>query len=104
MWPTPVYENPYNVGRHLRRRGIIGTVLGTWVQREPPDDPLSDDLKEYGFSGLSSIPSLCHVGVARRGGSPVLIALLKRDATTDDIVQTINEIVVISSRIQEDSK
>jgi len=102
-WPTPVYENPYNLGRHLRRRGITGKVLGTWVQREPPDDPLSEDLKEYGPPRLSSIPSLCHVGVAKRGGSPVLIALLKGDATTDDIVQTINEIVIMSSRIQEGS-
>lgn len=100
-WPSPVYENPYNLGRYLRRRGITGTALGTWVQREPPDDPLSDDLKEYGSPRLSSISSLCHVGVAKRGGSPVLIALLRRDATTDEIIQTIDEIAVMSGKIQE---
>lgn len=46
-WPSPIYENPYNLGRYLRRRGTTGTLLGNWVQPEPPDDPLSDDLKKY---------------------------------------------------------
>lgn len=70
------------------------------MQPEPPDDPLSDDLKEYRSSTISNIPSLCYVGVASRGGSPILVALLKRDATTEDLGQTINELNNMKTKIQ----
>lgn len=97
-WRTPVHENPYELGKYLRRSGI-GDVLFA-VQKEPSEDPISDDLKNYGSSKLADISSLCYLGLAKRGGLTILIALLRRDARTDDIIQTIHEIGSIKKRIQ----
>jgi hypothetical protein len=98
-WPEPVNENPYQLGRYLRSSGSREILLGELVQPIPPDDPFSDDLEDY-YSEPPKILSLCYVGVALQGRSPVLIAFLRGNAPTDDIVHSIYELETIKNNIE----
>lgn len=98
-WPEPLYENPYQLGKYLRSSGSREILLGELAQPIPPDDPVSDDLEDY-YSEPPKILSLCYVGVAIRGKSPVLIAFLRGDATPGDIVQSIYELETIKNNIE----
>lgn len=98
-WPQPVYENPYQLGKYLRSSKSREILLGELAQPIPPDNPFSENLKDY-YSESSTILSLCYVGVALRGGSPVLIAFLRGDAPPGDIVQSIYEVEIIKNNIE----
>lgn len=103
-WAAPVYETPYDLGRYLRRSGIKGVLLQQWAQPIPPDNVLSPDLVRFQSHTIGKIPSLCYVGLATRGKSPILIALLRRDASAEDIVRAVRELGTMKDRIQNDQK
>ncbi len=100
-WSAPIHQDPYDLKNHIKRSGIKGTLFKQWVQPEPPENPLSDELEGYHSPLLCEIQSLCFTGLAKRGGSPILFAILRRDAQIKEIIQTIHELGRIGNMIQD---
>lgn len=101
-WPVSVEGDPYVLAKKLRRPGIKGIFFQPWIHAKPPDNPLSDDLKEYQFSASFYIPSLYYIGLTEHRGTTNLTAILRRDAKTKDIVQTIHKLVFIKNKIKNE--
>lgn len=62
-WPVSVHEDPYVLAKELRRPGKIHVLFQLYS--EPPDNPFSEDLKEYHPLSVN-IPSLYYIGLTKR--------------------------------------